>query len=143
MKLDNVDLAKLQLADLPKFESCPCELCDDGCFDRAGNQHAPQCRRRLPQRTKLPRSARHPLTHYQGTFLAATTVSGGPANHRRQPCAPAPDNEIPISFKNAPMSAISSQKAHYPAPPPDTKRQTPVMPAAEVRSSAPFAQSGN
>jgi hypothetical protein len=132
MKLENVDVAKLQLADLPKFDKCPCELCDDGCFDRAGNKHHPECRRRLPQRSKLPLAARCPLSHYQGTFLAATSVSGGPADHRRHPCPPAPDNEILTSFKNVPMSGVSSQKDHYQPPPPGIIKQKAVEPTKQV-----------
>lgn len=115
MKLENVDVAKLQLADLPKFDKCPCELCDDGCFDRAGNKHHPECRRRQPQRSKLSQAARCPLSHYQGTFLAA---SGKTPIHRRLACLPAPDNEILTSSKTIPMSTISSQKDHYQPPPP-------------------------
>ncbi|CAF4250040.1 unnamed protein product [Rotaria sp. Silwood2] len=117
MKLENVDVAKLQLTDLPKFERCPCELCDDGCFDRAGYQHHPECQRKPVQRTKLSLALRCPLSHYQATFQAATNESGEPANHRRQPCPPAPDNEIPISFKNAAMTGLSSQRDHYQPPP--------------------------
>jgi len=133
MKLENVDVAKLQLADVPKFDKCPCELCDDGCFDRAGNKHRPECRRQLPQRSKLPLAARCPLSHYQGTFLAATSVSGGPANHRRHPFPPAPDNDIfTSSFKNTPMSDVSSQRDHYQPPPPDSIKQKLVKPAKQV-----------
>ncbi|CAF0738863.1 unnamed protein product [Rotaria sordida] len=117
MKLENIDVSKLQLTDLPKFDKCPCELCDDGCFDRAGYEHHPECRRKTVQRTKLPLALRCPLSHYQATFQAATNVSGGPADHRRQPCPPVPDNEIPISFKNVPMSGLSSQRDHYQPPP--------------------------
>ena len=123
MKLETVDVAKLQLADLPKFSKCPCELCDDGCFDRAGNKHHPECQRRAAQRSKLSLATSCPLSHYQGTFLAATLASGGTAHHRRQPCPPAPNNEIPTSFKNAPMSNISMQRDHYQPPPSVTKEK--------------------
>ena len=128
MKLENVDVAKLQLTDLPKFDKCPCELCDDGCFDRAGYQHHPECRRKQVQRTKLPLNLRCPLSHYKSTFQAATNVSGGPADHRRQACPPPRDNEIPIAFKNAPMSGLSSQRDHYQPPPADSIRK--ASPAA-------------
>jgi hypothetical protein len=132
MKLENVDVAKLKLTDLPKFDKCPCELCDDGCFDRAGNKHHPECRRRLPQRSKLPLVARCPLSHYQGTFLAATSKSGEPADHRRHPCPPAPDNEILISSKNVPMSGISSQKDHFQPPPLGIKKEKAIEHAKPV-----------
>lgn len=124
MKLENVDLSKLQLTDLPKFDKCPCELCDDGCFDRAGGEHHPNCRRKAVQRTQLPAAYRCPVSHYKSTFVPVTSVSGGPADHRRQPCPPPPDNEIPIAFKHAPMSGVSSQRDHYPPPPPDSLKKT-------------------
>lgn len=117
MKLENVDASKLKLSDLPKFDKCPCELCDDGCFDRAGNEHHPECRRRGPKRTQLPSMARCPLSHYKGSFLAATTITNEPVSHRRQAIPPPPDNQIPISFKNAPMSGVSTQRQHYQPPP--------------------------
>jgi len=126
MKLENVDLSKLQLSDLPKFDKCPCELCDDGCFDRAGGEHYPGCQRKPIQRTKLPLALRCPLSHYKATFQPITNISGGPANHRRQPIPPPPDNEIPISFKNVPMSHTSSQRDDYPPPPPDSLKKPPI-----------------
>lgn len=133
MKLENVDVSKLKAGDLPKFSQCPCELCDDGCFDRSGEPHYPTCTRQLLKRTKISKSAHHPQTHYQGTFLAPTSASGSSVKDlRRQPCPPAPDNEIPISFKNAPMSGVSSQRQHYQAPPNGTKRQTPAIPSQDV-----------
>ena len=114
MKLDNVDLKQLRVENLPKFNKCPCELCDDGCFDRARLKHHPECQRQQDiKRTQLPRSVRCPLTHYQSTFLAAVGPSGRPEDHRRSLCLPPPDNEIPISFKNAPMVGQSSQREHY------------------------------
>ena len=129
MKLDNVDLAKLKLADIPKFNKCLCELCDDGCFEKSGKEHHLECRHRLPQRTKLPLAARCPLSHYQGTFLPTASLSD---DHRRQPCPAAPDNEIPISFKNVPMSSVSVQKEHYPPPPSGITKQKPVAPPKQV-----------
>jgi hypothetical protein len=138
MKLENVDVAKLQVGDLPKFDKCPCELCDDGCFDRAGNKHHPECRRRLPQRSKLPLAARCPLSHYQGTFLAATAVSGRPAGHRRHPILPAPDNQILTSSKKIPMSIVTSQKDDYQPPPPGIVKQKSFQPAKQVVSFKNF-----
>jgi len=132
MKLENVDLSKLQLADLPKFDKCPCELCDDGCFDRAGGEHYPGCQRKPIQRTKLPLALRCPLSHYKATFQAATNISGGPADHRRQPCPPPPDNEIPISYKHGSMSGQSSQRDDYPPPPPDSFKKTMTKPVKQV-----------
>lgn len=132
MKLENVDVAKLQLADLPKFDKCPCELCDDGCFDRAGNKHHPECRRQQPQRTKISLAARCPLSHYQGTFLAATSGSGGAATRRRHPFPPAPDNDILTASKNIPMSTISSQKDHYQPPPTGSIKQQVVKSDKQV-----------
>jgi hypothetical protein len=132
MKLENVDVAKLQLDDLPKFDKCPCELCDDGCFDRTGYTHHPECRRKQVQQRKIPLALRCPLSHYKSTFQAATTVSGGPADHRRQACLPPPDNEIPISFKNAPMLALSSQRDHYQPPPPDSIKKLPMTSVKQV-----------
>jgi hypothetical protein len=132
MKLENVDIAKLRIADLPKFDKCPCELCDDGCFDRAKNKHHPECRRKLPQRSKLPIATRCPLSHYQGTFLPTTSPSGKPIDHRRHPCPPPPDNEILTASRNVPMSIISSQKEHYPPPPPDTTKKPLVKAAKQV-----------
>ncbi|CAF1360382.1 unnamed protein product [Rotaria magnacalcarata] len=128
MKLENVDATKLKIGDLPKFNKCPCELCDDGCFDRAGNEHYPECRRRGPQRTQLPHGARCPLSHYKGSFLAATTIFSGASPHRRQAIPPPADNEIPISFKHASMSGISTQREHYQPPPnmPKDKENVPV-----------------
>lgn len=123
MKLENVDLTKLQVNNLPKFDKCPCELCDDGCFDRAGCKHHPECRRKLPKRTQLPAAYRCPLSHYKGTFLAATLPSGQTVDHRRQPCAPPPDNDILPASKNVPMAGLSSQKEHYPPPPTDALQQ--------------------
>ncbi len=134
MKLENVDIAKLQLGDLPKFDKCPCELCDDGCFDRAGNKHHPECRRQQPQRSKLPLATRCPLSHYQGTFLAATSVNGVPASFRRHPCPPAPDNDILTAPKKEPMSGISSQKEHYQPPPPGTIQPKVVKSTKQVLS---------
>lgn len=131
MKLENVDVAKLKLGDLPKFNKCPCELCDDGCFDRAGNQHHPDCQRRPPQRSKLSLLGSCPLSHYKGTFLAATSTTGGTVSHRRYPFPPAADNEIPTSFKNAPMSNISSQRDHY-QPPSNISKEKMVVPAKKV-----------
>ncbi|CAF3335042.1 unnamed protein product [Rotaria socialis] len=125
MKLENVDVAKLQLNDLPKFDKCPCELCDDGCFDRAGYEHYPQCRQKPVQRTKLPINLRCPLSHYKATFKSPTYPAGGSAHQRRQPFPPAPDNEIPISFKNATMSGVSSQRDHY-QPPPSSNIRKPL-----------------
>jgi hypothetical protein len=132
MKLENVDVAKLQLADLPKFDKCPCELCDDGCFDRAGNKHYPECQRKPVQRSKLSLALRCPLSHYKATFQAATNVSGGPADHRRHPFPPPPDNEIPISFRNAPMSNLSSQRDHYQSPPSDAIKKTSTTSVKQV-----------
>jgi hypothetical protein len=139
MKLDNVDVAKLKLDDLPKFDKCPCELCDDGCFERAGNEHHPECRRRPPQRSQLSLAARCPLSHYKRTFLAAKSASGGPADHRRHPCLPPPDNEIPTSFKNAPMSGVTSQRDHYQPPPAGTTKQKSASPAKHVCSGVFFS----
>lgn len=126
MKLDNVDLDKLKLADIPRFGKCPCELCDDGCFEKCGNEHYPGCKHRLEPRTKLSSAARCPLTHYQDTFVPPTE------DHRRQPFSPVPDNEIPTSFKNVSMSTVSSQRVHYPPPPVGTARQKPASPAKQV-----------
>lgn len=127
MKIENVDIAKLQLADLPKFDKCPCELCDDGCFDRAGNKHYPQCRRKGQQRSKLPLFARCPLSHYQGTFLA-----GSSAEYRRQTCPPAPDNDILTVSRSIPMSTLSSQKDHYQPPPPTAAKNAAAKPVKQV-----------
>lgn len=124
MKLENVDLSKLQLNDLPKFEKCPCELCDDGCFDRARYEHYPGCQRKPVQRTNLPSNFRCPLSHYKATFQATTTASGRPIDHRRQPCPPPPDNEIPISFRNAPMVSTSVQHDHYQPPAPSNIKKS-------------------
>ena len=133
MKLENVDVAKLRLVDLPKFDKCPCELCDDGCFDRAGNKHHPECRRKLKQqRSKLPLVTRCPLSNYQGTFLATSSTSGGPAEYRRHPCPPAPDNDILKASKNVPMSLISSQKEDYQTPPTGAAKQATVKPIKKV-----------
>jgi hypothetical protein len=132
MKLENIDVSKLQLADLPKFDKCPCELCDDGCFDRGGGEHNPECQRRPIQRTKLPFALRCPVSHYTATFQPATNITGGPAIHRRQPIPPPPDNEIPISYKNAPMSGLSSQRDHYPPPPPDSLKKTVTTSVKQV-----------
>ncbi|CAF4026450.1 unnamed protein product [Adineta steineri] len=126
MKLDNLNnLSKLKLADIPKFTKCPCELCDDGCFEKCGNEHYPGCKNRLEPRSKLSLAARCPLSHYQGTFLAPTE------NHRRELCPPVPDNEIPTSFINVPMSTINTQKEHYPPPPAGIKKPKPVSPAKQ------------
>jgi hypothetical protein len=132
MKLENVDVAKLQLSDLPKFNKCPCELCDDGCFDRAGNKHYPECQRQPQQRSKLSLATRCPLSHYKGIFLAATSAPGSSADHRRYPCHPPPDNEIPISFRNVPMSGVSSQKEDYQPPPPGITKQKSAAPTKQV-----------
>ncbi len=133
MKLENVDIAKLRVGDLPKFDKCPCELCDDGCFDRAGNKHHPECRRKPPQRSKLSLATRCPLSHYQGTFLPPRSSSGKPIDHRRHLCPPAPDNEIITASKNVPMSSISSQREHYPPPPPpDMTKKRAVKSAKQV-----------
>jgi hypothetical protein len=132
MKLENVNVSKLQIADVPKFDKCPCELCDDGCFDRAGNKHHPECRRQLLKRTKLPLAAHCPLSHYQATFIATASASGGPVDHRRHPCLPAPDNQILTPTKNVPMSGISSQKDHYQAPPPGIIKQKAIKPDKQV-----------
>lgn len=133
MKLENVNVEKLQLSDLPKFNKCPCELCDDGCFDKAGNKHYPECQRRQPQKSKLPLVARCPLSHYKGTFLGATSSAPSrSADYRRHPCLPPPDNEIPISFRNFPMSGISSQKEHYQPPPSGITKQKSAAPAKQV-----------
>ena len=70
--------------------------------------------------------------HYKSTFQAATNISGGPADHRRQACLPPPDNEIPISFKNAPMSGLSSQRDHYQPPPPDSIKKLSPAPVKQV-----------
>jgi hypothetical protein len=134
MKLDNVDIGKLKLADIPRFNKCLCELCDDGCFEKSGHEHHPDCPHRLPQRTKLPLAARCPLSRYQETFLPTSE----PTDHRRQPCLAAPDNEIPISFKNVPMSSVSSQKEHYPPPPTGITKQKPVSPPKQVFFSIEF-----
>jgi len=132
IKLEKYKVDKLQLSDVPKFNKCPCELCDDGCFDKAGNKHYPECQRRQAQKSKLPLGARCPLSHYKGTFLAATSTHDGSVDHRRHPCLPAPDNEIPISFRNFPMSAISSQKEHYQPPPPGITKQRLSAPPKQV-----------
>jgi hypothetical protein len=132
MKLENIDVSKLQLADLPKFDKCPCELCDDGCFDRGGGEHNPECQRRPIQRTKLPLALRCPVSHYTATFQPLTNITGGPAIHRRQPISPPPDNEIPISYKNAPMSGLSSQRDHYPPPPPGSLKKTVTTSVKQV-----------
>ena len=132
MKLENIDVAKLQLEKIPKFETCPCELCDDGCFDRAGYKHHPECRRKASQRTKASRATRCPLTHYQATFLAAIDPQGQPEDHRRYPFAPPPDNDIPISFRNGSMSGLSSQQAHYQAPPLNALKKGPEVPVKRV-----------
>ncbi|CAF3519050.1 unnamed protein product [Rotaria sordida] len=131
MKLENVDITKLQLGDLPKFNKCPCELCDDGCFDRAGNKHYPECQRQVPQQSKLSLAARCPLSHYKGSFLAATLPSGGTTQHRRHPCPPPRDNEIPISFKNVPMSGLSSQRDDYQPPPANITKEKMVVPVKQ------------
>jgi len=119
MKLENVDITKLKINNLPKFDKCPCELCDDGCLDRAGLKHHPECRRKLPKRTQLPAAFRCPLSHYKGIFLAATSTSAEPVDHRRHPCVPPPDNDILPVSKHIPMVGISSQKDHYQPPPTD------------------------
>ena len=133
MKLEKVDVDKLHIEDLPRFDKCPCELCDDGCFDRSGYQHHPECRRKPVQRTDLPLTLRCPLSHYKATFQAATTVSGRAADHRRKPCSPAPDNEIPISFKNVPISGLSSQRDHYQPPPANSITKSSTMHTKQVR----------
>ena len=132
MKLDNIDLAQLQVEQLPKFDKCPCELCDDGCFDRAGYQHHPECRRKLSQKSKLSQNIRCPLTHYQSTFLSTVSPSGQPEDHRRHPCPPPRDNDIPISFKNVPMDKLSSQRDHYQAPPPGALKKSTDAPVRQV-----------
>ena len=132
MKLENIDAAKLQLEKIPKFETCPCELCDDGCFDRAGYKHHPQCRRKASQRTKFSRATRCPLTHYQATFLAAIDPTGKPEDHRRYPFPPPRDNEIPISFSNGSMSGLSSQQEHYQAPPVNAIKKRSELPVKQV-----------
>ncbi|CAF0924271.1 unnamed protein product [Adineta ricciae] len=126
MKLDNVDFDKLKFADIPKFVKCPCELCDDGCYEKCGNEHYPECKHRPQQRTKLSRSARCPQTHYQQIFVP---IRG---DHRRQLCPPVPDNEIPTSFKNLSMSTTNTQKEHYPPPPVGTAKQKPASPAKQT-----------
>lgn len=134
MKLENVDVGNLQLTDLPKFDKCPCELCDDGCFDRAGNKHYPECRRKVQQqRPKLPLFARCPLTHYQGTFLAGST-----GEHRRQACPPAPDNDILTVSRSVPMSNISSQKGDYQPPPRTAAKNATMKPVRQVISFERF-----
>ena len=132
MKLENIDATKLQLEKIPKFETCPCELCDDGCFDRAGYKHHPQCRRKASQRAKFSRATRCPLTHYQATFLAAIDPTGKPEDHRRYPFPPPPDNEIPIAFSNGSMSGLSSQQEHYQAPPVNAIKKRSELPVKQV-----------
>ena len=117
MKLENVNVAKLQLSDVPKFNKCPCELCDDGCFDRAGYEHHPDCQRKFLKKDKLPLEFPCPISHYKATFQVPTNKSGKPADHRRKACSPPPENEIPIAFKNVPMSGLTSQRDHYQPPP--------------------------
>lgn len=133
MKLENVDIGKLQVNDLPKFDKCPCELCDDGCFDRAGNKHYPGCQRKVQQRSKLPLFARCPLSHYQGTFLAGST-----GEHRRHACPPAPDNDILTVSRSIPMSTLSSQKDHYQPPPPTAAKNAAAKPVKQVMSFERF-----
>lgn len=139
MKLDNIDIGKLSLADVPKFKECPCELCDDGCFEHSGNEHYPGCRRRFPQRNKTTKSAHFPSTHYRSTYLAADANQDALAE-RRFPCPPAPDNPIPTSFKNVPMSNKSSQREDYQAPPAGTLKQSMIYPQRSVRYLFVFFQ---
>lgn len=139
MKLENIDLTKLQLSDLPKFDKCPCELCDDGCFDRAGGEHFPECQRKKTATKKVSSKFRCPLSHYKATFQPITGLSGGPADHRRQPCPPPPDNEIPIAFKHLPMTKVSSTHEHFPPPPADSLKRTSSISAKAVINCFFFA----
>jgi len=132
MKLENVNVAKLQLGDLPKFNRCPCELCDDGCFDRAGYEHHPNCQRKSGLREKLPLQFPCPVSHYKATFLAPKNAAGKPEDHRRKPFSPPPENEIPISFKNAPMSGLTSQRDSYPPPPPGSIKKSSMKASKQV-----------
>ncbi|CAF0962145.1 unnamed protein product [Adineta steineri] len=128
MKLENVNVDKLQLTDLPKFNKCPCELCDDGCFDRAGYEHHPDCKRLSSRRDKLALQFPCPISHYKDTFQVQKSASGKPIDHRRKICSPAPENEIPISFKNSPMAGMTSQRDHYQPPPRNSSKNAPTRP---------------
>ena len=86
------------------------------------------------KKSNLSLNLRCPLTHYQATYLAAISPNGQPEDHRRQPCPPPPDNEIPIAFKNVPMHSLSSQRDHY---------QTPPVDALKKNGDAPRPQSDN
>ena len=132
MKLENIDVSKLQLAHIPKFGKCPCELCDDGCFDRAGYEHHDECPRNRLKRPTVSQFDRYPQSHYQSTFVAARNAAGEPEDHRRQPFPPAAENEIPISFKHAPMSGLSAQREHFQPPPPGKHKPGSMAPKKQV-----------
>lgn len=133
MKLDNIDLSRLDIEQIPKFDKCPCELCDDGCFDRAGHRHHPECRRKGLKKSNLSLNLRCPLTHYQSTFLSAVSPSGHGEDHRRQPCPPPADNEIPTSFRNVPMQSLSSQREHFQPPPRGALKRNVDVQTKQVR----------
>ncbi|CAF0836200.1 unnamed protein product [Adineta ricciae] len=134
MKLENVNVTKLQPCDVPKFEKCPCELCDDGCFDRAGYEHHPDCKRQFSKKEKLQLEFPCPISHYKATYQVPTNKYGKPADHRRKPFSPPPENEIPIAFKNAPLSSLTSQRDHYQPPPKNSIKRA---------STNSFKQKGN
>ncbi|CAF1035623.1 unnamed protein product [Didymodactylos carnosus] len=120
MKLENVDIEKIKLTDFPAF-TCLCELCDDGCFDRAGNEHHPNCKRQHAIHSiqiKRLRNSKCPLSHYKETFR-----SYGDDVRRRSPYHPPPD-PVSVTYQQ-PMDLLSSQRDHY-KPPTVTKRVEPI-----------------
>lgn len=120
MKLENINLKELRSENLPKFDNCPCELCDDGCFDRNKLEHNPSCKRKLivKKSETFSKLRKCPLTHYQMTFKSFLDPTGKGEDHRRELCPPPADNEIPISFANHPMSGLTAQREHFQAPRP-------------------------
>jgi hypothetical protein len=70
--LEKVDLNQLKLENFRKV-GCPCEYCDDGCFDRNRQPHHPDCKRNKSKKNiigmiKSGHMGKSALSHYKETY---------------------------------------------------------------------------
>jgi hypothetical protein len=111
MKSRNVNKTKLQRNTIPKLDTCPCELCDDGCFDLEDYTHHANCQRQLSQRTTSCFNKACPLKHHRTACITSAADPSKQIQHHC--CSSQTDNNRLISLGNQSIALAGFQRDHY------------------------------
>ena len=111
--LEHVRPNELKSIDFRQVQ-CPCEMCDDGCFDRAKRPHAPGCQRKLQALHALGRRSPNSdvAAMTTGNTSYTDTFKGNRSARPATAAQPRPD-QLKLFARGAPIDLNSTQRLAF------------------------------